>query len=341
MRHLLVRSAYFLLGFWVLSNFLGNFADTVAPMNVYGRSEADRLKELIANKATIEAIALGNSHSDAIDFDALGIEGQGLARGGTDLFEVNLYAQSVAPLLPKLKVVYIAISYFSFAGNNMLSEDTRNLRIELYALLPTWTPLPNETETLLLGKLHRYFQTMSIVRPDNWRNVFIAGLAGDSATENSPVPLTKSMTAWGECFHYTANQLDAIGKDIGRKAAQRHLEILDLDPQVQAQSYEALALTVEMLENRGVRVVLFTPPYYTAYNQRFNEIAPEMIQDMHQAIETLQTQFAVAYYDAASVSEFSTQPELFFNSDHLNECGMRAFAEYLHKAMAEANPLVP
>jgi hypothetical protein len=338
MRALLVRSACFLLGFWVLSNSMGSLADRLAPMNVYGRSEADRLNNLLAHKGTVEAIALGNSHSDAIDFDALGLEGQRLARGGTDLFEVELYAQSVAPLLPKLNAVYIAISYFSFAGNNTLSDDTRNLRIELYAMLPTWSALPGETDMLVLGKMHRYFQIMSIVRPDNWYDVFVAGLAGDSEMENSAEPLTKSTTPWGECSHYTAGQLDLIGEDIGYKAAKSHLEILRLDPLVEAHSYAALADTIAMLTNRGIRVVLFTPPYYATYNRRFNETAPEMIQDMHQAVETLQTQYEVEYYNAAAVPEFSAQPELFFNSDHLNECGMRAFAEYLQQARVMANP---
>jgi hypothetical protein len=338
MRRWLVRSVVFLLGFWVLTNSLGNLADAIAPMNVYGRSEADRLRRLMANNAGVEAIALGNSHSDAIDFDALGMQGQRLARGGTDLFEIKLYAQSVTPLLPKLKVVFIAISYFSFARNNMLSDDTRNLRIELYALLPTWTPLPGDTQSLWLGKMQRYFQIMSIVRPDNWHDVFITGLADPSEMDDVPEHLTKSVTPWGECFHYTASQLDAIGTDIGYKAARSHLQILDLDPLVEAQTYEVLAHTVEMLQERSLRVVLFTPPYYATYSQSFNETAPGMVEDMHDAVGNLQTQYAVEYYDAASVPGFSTHPEFFLNSDHLNECGMRGFAAYLRTAMAASNP---
>jgi hypothetical protein len=341
MKRFIFRSACFVLGFWVISNSLASLADRIAPMNVYARSEADRLNSLMADRATVEAIALGNSHGDSIDFDAFGIDGQRLARGGTDLFEVSLYAESVVPLLPKLRSVFIAISYFSFARDNVLSEDTRNLRIELYALLPTWTPVRGDTDMFLLGKMHRYFQVMSIVRPDNWHNIFESGLADDPEAEDLPVPPLKSATPWGECLHYTGSQLDAIGNDIGYRAASNHLRILDLDPLVQVRSYEALAQTIEMLKNRGIRVILFTPPYYVSYNQRFNEIAPGMIQNMNQAVENLQTQFDIEYYNAASVPQFSNHIELFFNSDHLNECGMRSFAEYLQKEMADANHLGP
>jgi hypothetical protein len=335
----LVRTACFLLGFWALANALGSLADAVAPMNVYAQSQAERFSALMADSAEVEAIALGNSHSEAIDFGVLGLQGHRLARGGTDLFEVKLYAQSVTPVLPKLRVAFIAISYFSFARNNLLFDDTRNLRIELYALLPTWRPLPGDHRLWLLGKLQRYFRIMSLVRPDNWHDVFMAGLT--VKTEEAADPMTTSLTPWGTCAHYTASQLEVMGNDIGTKAASRHLESLALDPLVETQAYEALAQTVELLQSHGVRVVLFTPPYYAAYNQRFSEVAPAMINNMYRAVENLQAQYAVEYYDAAALPAFSTHPELFFNSDHLNECGMRGFAAYLQPMMAEAQRQIP
>ena len=335
MKLFITKATCFILGFWILSNSLASLADRLAAMDVYGSLQAKELNTLLEKKDSIQAISLGNSHSGAIDFDTYGMEGQVLARAGTDLFEVKLYADSVAPLLPNLETVFIAISYFSFTKDNVLSEDTQNLRIELYGMLPTWMPLPGDTKSLILGKLHRYFRIMSIVRPDNWQNVFKNALENKTVTEYTPSWSAKTKTLWGECPHFTQDELDAIGNEIASKAANNHLKFLRLDPNIPVQSYQALTDTIEMLQNRGIRVVLFTPPYFSSYNERFYEIAPEMIESMHLAVDKISADYNVEYYDAASLVEFSTRPELFYNSDHLNECGMRAFSEYLKKEKEE------
>jgi hypothetical protein len=333
MKVFLLKAALFLFGFWALSYSLGSWVETEAPMNVYSRSEAAKIAALMEIKDEVRAVSLGNSHSGAIDFATLGAPGMVLARAGTDLFEVNRYAESIAPLLPRLETVFISVSYFSFTNNNTLMEDKRNLRIELYAMLPAWKPLPGDLEPFILGKLHRYFRIMSIVRPDSWQNVFEQALDGRPFVEEGPAYSVTTATAWGECAHFTPAQLDAIGYEIGYKAANTHNRFLHSDARIPEQSYRALAQTIEMLQARGVRVVLFTPPYHQSYNRRFAETAPEMVEAMRASVAQLVDEYGVEYYDASSLEQFSTRHELFYNSDHLNECGSRAFTEYLIQQM--------
>jgi hypothetical protein len=333
MKKFLLKSAIFITGFWLCCILMASIADRVSPMNVYAKGEAERLIELMDKKDTLQAISLGNSHGGAIDFRALGLEGEIVARAGTDLLEVKQYAYSIVPKLPALETVFIPVSYFSFSRNNLLADDTRNLRIELYSILPTWAALPGEAEYLILGKIHRYFRIMSVVRPDHWHEVISTALADNSVGGSLQDNWVQSTTPWGVCYHFTQSDLEAIGNEIGTKAANNHLNIVEANPNIREQSYQALADSVEMLQTQGVRVVLFTPPYHISYNNRFYEIAPDMIDSMHKAIESLQNKYNIEYYDASTMEEFSIRPELFYNSDHLNECGARAFSEYLLKEM--------
>lgn len=333
MQKFIIKSFIFIIGFWLLSVPLAAFADRLSPMNVYSESEADRIKNLLQKRDIITAISIGNSHSGAIDFDTFGVDGQILARAGTDLFEVNQYAKSVVPRIPQLRTVFIAISYFSFYRNNLIFKDTRNLRIELYAMLPTWKPLPGDFEYLFLGKIHKYFRTMSIVRPDNWHDVFTAASEGQIKEDPLSNNLVQSITPWGTCTHYNQKDLTDIGNEIGFKAADNHMKMYTADPNIREESFQALADTIQLFKDKNIRIILFTPPYHISYNNRFLEIAPDMVKHMSSTMEKLSEEYDVEYYNAASLPEFSTHPELFFNSDHLNECGCRAFSEYLLSQM--------
>ena len=333
MLRFILKLTIYIGGFWLICNFLGNLADEISPMNVYAKSEAQKLSILMKNRESVQAISIGNSHSGAIDFDTFGIIGQNLARAGTDVFEVKEYAFTVAPKLPALNTVFIAVSYFTFSRNNLLAEDTKNLRIDLYSILPTWSPLPGDTEFFFLGKLHKYFSVMNIVRPDHWQGVLAPKIDPASNDDIVILKTVLSNTHWGTCKHYNDNDLAIIGFEIGGKAANTHQKMSAKDPAIFSKSFQALVETIEMLQRRNIRVVLFTPPYHPSYTHRFTEIAPEMIETMHEAMKILHKDYNVEYFDASTMEEFVNHPELFYNSDHLNECGMRAFSEYLHDQM--------
>jgi predicted chitinase len=63
------------------------------------------------------------------------------------------------------------------------------------------------------------------------------------------------------------------------------------------------------------------------------EQGSSIAEDMKQSIEELQQIYHVEYYDFSQDPEITDQPELFYNSDHLGDCGKKVFSEKLLQAM--------
>jgi len=91
MRKLFIKALALLVGTCLIFNTLGSLADRVAPLEDWRVEHQQRVVSLEARRDQIEAITLGNSHSDAVDFSALGMDGQSLAFAAADLFEVEKY----------------------------------------------------------------------------------------------------------------------------------------------------------------------------------------------------------------------------------------------------------
>jgi hypothetical protein len=96
---------------------------------------------------------------------------------------------------------------------------------------------------------------------------------------------------------------------------------------------DALARTIERLHSRDIQVILFTPTYHQEYNTIFAEQGSEIIENMRRRIYKLQRSHGVEYYDFSRDPEIMIYPDLFYNSDHLGECGTRVFTEKLLNAM--------
>jgi hypothetical protein len=96
-----------------------------------------------------------------------------------------------------------------------------------------------------------------------------------------------------------------------------------------------LARTIELLQAREVRVVLFTPAYYEKYTLYFEEQGIGSRDRMHESVQRLQQTYQVAYYDLSHDLTLVSSPELFYNSDHLGDCGIRVFSEKLVSVMRD------
>jgi hypothetical protein len=98
-------------------------------------------------------------------------------------------------------------------------------------------------------------------------------------------------------------------------------------------AFDALARTIERLLSKGIRVIFFTPTYYERYNAYFMEQGSSMYEDMKLRMDELQQTYRVEYYDFSSDPEITIHPELFYNSDHLGDCGHNVFTAKLLEAM--------
>ena len=333
MQKLFTKGFSFIIGLTVLFNLSGTLANRVSPPDDWRTEQQERVENLQATKDRIVAVTFGNSHSDSIDYSVLGIDGQSLAFSAADLFEIERYAASLETKLPKLKTVFIAISYYSFSRDNAIFEPFRTRRIGFYSMVPTWSPIQGDLPDFLLGKLDAYSHIMSVVRSDNWQGVW-NGLGNDApAPDPFPYDGVRTDSVWGNCSHYTEEQLDAHAKGTAERNVLSSTRMANAHPGLVQDAFDALARMIERLHSRGIRVILFTPTYYQKYNLFFAEQGSDIIEDMRQSIYKLQRSYHVEYYDFSVDPEIMIYPELFYNSDHLSECGTKVFTEKLLNVM--------
>jgi hypothetical protein len=337
MQKFFIKAITFIVGISLIFNFLGTFADRIAPLEDWHVEHQQRVADLQVRSDRIKAITLGNSHSDAIDYSVLGFDGQSLAFAAADLFEVEKYAQYLENRLPNLKTVFITISYYSFRRDNATYEPFRTRRIGFYSLVPIWSPVRGDTSNFLLGRLESYTHVMSVVRSDSWKDVWME-LAKDSPTVN-PFPYNgvRTTSIWGDCSHYTDEQLDIHAQDIATRNVSSSNQMATVHQGLVQDAYETLARTIAQLQLKGIRVVLFTPTYYQKYNVYFMEQGSHIYDEMRLKVDKLQQTYQVEYYDFSDDPEITSHPELFYNSDHLGECGHKVFSAKLLEAMNAAS----
>jgi hypothetical protein len=333
MQKFFIKTFSFFVGLSLIFNVLGTVADRVAPLDDWRATQLQRLEKLKTRREQVEAITLGNSHSDSLDYSVLGIEGQSLAFAAADLFEVEKYAALMADELPNLKTVFITISYYSFSRDNATFEQFRTRRIRFYSMVPTWSPIQGDLQNFLLGRVESYTHLMSVVRSDSWQGVW--GELSNDDPPKDPFPYDGVLTTsvWGECSHYTEFQLETHAREIAARNVAGSSQMAGAHPGLEQDAFDALARTIERLQSKGIRVILFTPTYYEKYTEYFMEGGSAMIDSMQARVKKLQQLYSVEYYDLSKDSDLRDQPELFYNSDHLGECGHKAFTAKLLEAM--------
>lgn len=333
MQNFFIKAFAFLIGTSLMFHALGSLADRVAPLDDWRSEHQRRVANLEARGAHIEAITLGNSHSDAIDYSVLGMQGQSMAFAAADLFEVERSAAYLYDRLPNLKTVFIALSYYSFSRDNATFEPFRTRRIRYYSMVPTWTPIQGDIPNFLLGRLESYTQVMSVVRSDSWKGVWTGMMSEGPPVDPFPFDGVTTQSSWGTCSHYTAEQLDAHARDIANRNVTSSSQMAAAHPDLGQDTFDALARTIEELQSKGIRVVLFTPTYQEQYNEYFMERGAPMAEEMIQSITKLQRTYQIEYYDFSHDPEIAIHAELFYNSDHLGDCGQKVFSAKLLKAM--------
>jgi hypothetical protein len=339
MRSFFLKALFFIIGISLLLNLLGTLADRKAPLEDWRLYYEQNLANLTARNDVIEAITLGSSHADSIDYSALGIEGQSLALAAADLFEIEKTVSSLDNKLPRLNTVIITISDYTFNWDTSADQRLRPRRIGFYSEIPVWPPISGDGFNFLMGRLDAYTHVLRVVRSDNWKDVWPELLLRTPAADPFPYDGVRTTSAWGECSHYTEEQLIDHAFRIASNNVSTSQQMTAAHPGLEQDSYAALARTIEHLQSRGIRVILYTPAYYDQYTADFSEAGSSIIDQMKHAVARLQETYGVEYYDFSTDPEITTHPELFSNSDHVNACGSRVVSEKLRERMNENSTL--
>ncbi len=309
-------------------------ADRIAPLEAWRVEYQQQWQELDKRREQIEAITLGNSHGNAIDYSVSEIDGQSLTLAIADLFEIEKHAMLITNELPNLKTVFIAISYYSFTRDNATFEPFRTRRIKFYSLAPTWSPIAGDIHNFVLGKAEAYTHIMSVARSDNWQGVWKGVTDGSTPLNFLPPDSVVTSSAWGICIHYTADQLEKEAWDIANFNVSSSIEMAARHKGLEQDAFNALARIIDHLQAKGIRVILFTPTYYKKYTEYFMQHGSYIIDNMQNKIKKIQRIYRVEYYNFSNEPEIREQPELFYNSSHLSNCGKRIFSQKLFAALS-------
>jgi hypothetical protein len=289
------------------------------------RLERERVEALAAHEDLAEALVVGSSHGDDIDFSVTDLQGFQLSRAWGDVFEVRYTLDQLLPRLPRLHTVFIPISYFTFLWDNGSVEKLHPRRRHLYAALPSWQFIPGDTWLFLQVKAATLVPIRTILREDHWRGVILPAApsaAGDGHVEG--------------CEQQSPAALSRQAEARAREQIGLMREMLRRQPLIEELTRETLGGIVADLQARGVRVVLFTPPYYERYTGVFEDEFPAALTVLHRNVERLKVSQGAEYYDFAR-DPLSRDPALFADSDHLNPCGKRLFTERLGRALVVRN----
>lgn len=311
----IVRAAAFVLTGMALFAALAAVSERTDP--VY--AEMRELWQGVESRGgAAEVLLVGNSHSRAIDLEALGMRGLPLWRGGGDLFEAAYLTRRAAPHLPRLKYLLVTASFSVLEMDNAAAKETdlTGRRVEIYARVPGWPPLPGDAESFVRGKVS------PVVRPDHWARVLRPGRRREADEDRSHLR--------------RAVRMDSHAEMRVRAARERTADMRRGRPDLRAAVVAELDGLIREMKRAGVQVVLYTPPFHPAYSARYDTAAANRVRRTMQALAARHPN--AVYWDASLDPAFTRHEEYFLNSDHLNEQGARAFSAALRQRLEEPGP---
>lgn len=313
----------FLISGSILALILYLTSEHVAP--VYP-AEKNQTRKLLKRAKNIEVISVGNSHSRALDYQAMGLQGFYLWRNASDQFEVCHLLNAVIPLLPNLKVVFINITPVTFAQDNSMGNAA--IRERSYATVPTIRSLRlmhGDFKNLVRGKLS------PIIRQDHWMGVAKGLIRKCFPRESTPEERELLALEKVDESGFIGTRFEKVMNPPDPASTQRHAEWFEnrYNPAIQEESFQALAATVRLLRQKQIRVILYTPPYPDVTNQYFSRKISEGVRPIRQYMERLQKEYGVEYYDFSTDELFSHRYEYFFDESHLNVKGAAIFSKKL------------
>ena len=307
-------------------------------MRYYHTDERGRIRSILERSADIEAVVWGSSHAECVDLDIMGLKGENLFSTAQDMFEIDYKVRALVPHLNHLKTAFVSVSYFSFLYDNAISpeggKNREGKRISVYAEYPVTLPyIKGDAGHFLKGILH------PLITTDHWRRVFSNRLE----ERKQPAPEEKRGRPSLESLRQEIARLTSPPDQEATLAAHAGVRceryaatikaMMEQHPGLREDALDIAKSFIARLQHRGVRVILFTPPYYRAYNQQFDKTWQRV---METSINALNKTTGVEYHDFSHDAEFEANPALFLNSDHLNDLGAALFSLKLKRRMEQS-----
>ncbi|MGD9872685.1 MAG: hypothetical protein AB7T27_00295 [Kiritimatiellia bacterium] len=288
-----------------------------------------RMQNLLRQAGEIKAVAAGNSHCKAIDFESLGQRGFHIWLGGNDAFETEHHLKTLIPRLPEVGTVYYAVSFHAFLADNRAATifDRKAKRVEAYAYLPGWTWIPGDFDSFVKAKL------INLIRPDHCYATVLRLLKQQPWPEPESDPFDGSRIGDRQFKGFRNIKVLIARAEKTRIVEHDNLvkNMLQNRPSLPEDTYACFERTIRFLQARGIRVVFFTPPYFFRYTELANR---DMVETCRRNMRALSEKYNVEYYDFSADPEFVFETKYFMDEDHLNRRnGAPAFSKRLREKM--------
>jgi hypothetical protein len=288
-----------------------------------------RYRDVVGTGSQVQALSLGNSHSQALDFETLGLRGRDLWNPGYDFLENEHLLRSIRPHLPNLEYVFLPISLFVY--DNATSTMRVELRKQAYVQTGNYRPVAGDYGAAFKALIS------PVVRWDNWE-----GVAYRMVGRRSP------NTGEGDLDEGRAGHLDQqrpsaeVLREHAVKRAQLHRSTeqasLAENPDLCADARAALREIARLAP--PAHLVLYTPPFSPAYLSHRDPRTGCNLSAFAAELDAASP--LVTYYDDHATAAFTDESGLFRDGDHINVYGSRVYSRMLAERLglpgAEGSP---
>jgi hypothetical protein len=282
------------------------------PANYTHLVEMQRVQNLLDEADQLEVLVLGNSHARTFDWTQMGVRGRDLGLPWNEAVSVLHQIRALDGDLPRVHTVLIAISPITFQWENRLAGESYLFgRRIFHAAVPRAGPVEGDWHSYVRGRAYW------LVREDNWYRVMLGLLGRD--------PYAAERASYNEIRAESVPQevLAHHAEDRVRHKTTQQEAMVAKNPRLSEDGYRALSTAIAGLQARGIRVVLFTPPYYWRYVELYDQ--HPAWTEMQRLAQRLADQHGVPWLDF-SADPLSRDHTSFRDSDHLNERGQAVFS---------------
>lgn len=227
--------------------------------------------------------------------------GCNLANSNQDFYYDNQLTEKYLKQTPNLKTVFLSVSYFSFEFKLVNTEESwRRFFYSRFLGLkdPIYSPLDL-----------RNYSLIALYTPKNSLSYISQGFKVNLAADDKP-------NGW-----INAKQSDSSND--AKANAQRHTSYMN--PQYTRQNEQLLEKTIQTLKQRGVRIILITPPTVADYYQN---IDPQKYTAMQQDLSYFKDKYSLIYLNYFQDQRFK-EDDFIDRSDHLNPAGAEKLARII------------
>lgn len=294
--------------------------------NPISKRFSSSLSELIRKGDEVESITIGRSHGGALNYDFCDLKGVNLSVGGRDMATSYFLLKHLTDELTNLQEVNICISYSSFYfDNTSLSNGNLNdARKSIYSAVPIKYGLISKDDynNFVFGKLFTFMRSDYgfnelkglIIRKNNIRS--------SEGIDNQELQKTDTLSI------YQSAKIQAYDHSKDRYIA------LNYNKKVIEENTTYLKNIIILLQRKGIKVNLFTPPYHSQYTLNFPK---DDIIEMKNIVKEMMNNYKINYYDYSEYKRISRNYNMFRNADHMNDSGKEVFSKMFNKELIKTS----